>query len=386
MSQPRTGKREALLTQQTALARFGEFALRSDDLTAILQAACRLVGGGLGTEFAKVMELRPDGQTLRVRAGTGWRPGIVGAKKVKAEAGSSDRLALDSGEAVVAPDLDSEERFTWPAFVDEHGVKAFVNVNILGRDGESPYGILEVDTRTPRQFTESDIDFLRTYANLIAAAVARFNILEDLRREAEEKARLFTELQHRVKNNMQVITSLIRIQSSRSDAPAVKEELRKFGFRIDALRLIHEKLHATGEAERVDLGVYLDDLTAALLRFYGEIASKVRLVTDIKPLSAPPEVAVPLGLIVNEFITNSLKYAFDGGAGTIGVRVEEPSPEGICVTLWDDGKGLPTERASGTGLYLIEGLARQVATEIHWNSDSGTELTLTLRNTAQPTG
>lgn len=173
------------LRQQTVLARFGELALRSDDLDEILTEACRLVGDALGTELAKVMELRDNAQTLLVRAGIGWRPGFVGVTKVSTTEDTSEGHALRTGQPTISRDIATETRFRYPSFLLEHNVKAVANVVILGARNKAPFGLLQVDSRSPRDFTESDTDFLRSYANLIAAAVERLNVLRALRnREA----------------------------------------------------------------------------------------------------------------------------------------------------------------------------------------------------------
>ena len=92
------------------------------------------------------------------------------------------------------------------------------------------------------------------------------------------------------------------------------------------------------------------------------------------------EQAAPLGLIVNEFITNSLKYAFDGPEGTVGLRLEPSRGGAARLTLWDDGRGLPADRSGGTGMRMIEGLARQLSARVDWSSASrGTRLGLLLR-------
>ena len=164
----RISREEKLLRQQDVLAKFGELALRSDDLEEILHEACRLVGQALGTELAKVMELQEDGITLLVRAGVGWKPGVVGETRVRADWDSSEGHALQSGHAVTSTDIETETRFTYPGFLTDNGVRALVNVLIIGADSEPPYGILEVDSRSPREFTDADTTFLRSYANLLA--------------------------------------------------------------------------------------------------------------------------------------------------------------------------------------------------------------------------
>jgi two-component sensor histidine kinase len=370
---------EELLSHQTALARFGELALKSDDLSEILQETCRLVSDALGTELAKVMELQDEGKRLFVRAGTGWRPGIVGERTLSPEEDTSTGLALSSGEPLIISDVETESRVRVADFVTEHGVRALVNVNILGPRGERPFGILEVDSRQPRDFTANDIDFLRTYANLIAAAVQRLRVVTELRQKAQEKDQLLQELQHRTKNNLQVISSLVRLQSQRATHSEVREELQKITTRIESLRLLHDKLYNAGLVDQLDLGSYLVDFAGAVLRFHDELSSRVRLVADVGRVLVSPQTAVPLGLITNEFVTNSLKYAFDERGGRIGIEVERAPSGAIVVRLWDDGRGMPEEHTTGTGMYLIDNLAKQIAREVAWGGNGGASLRFTLR-------
>lgn len=174
-------REDALLRQQDVLAKFGELALRSEDLDEILTEACHLVGDALGTDLAKVLEMQADGLTLKVRAGVGWKPGVVGEVTVKAEKGSSEGYALQTGEPVTSDNIDEEVRFTYAGFLRENGVRALVNVAIRGSTDQPPFGILQVDSRTPRQFGERDTSFLRSYANLLGAAVDRIRVSEELR-------------------------------------------------------------------------------------------------------------------------------------------------------------------------------------------------------------
>ena len=189
-----------LLRQQTVLARFGELALTSDDLDGILTEACRLVGEALGTDLAKVMELQEDGETLFVRAGVGWKPGVVGEASTKASDDTSEGYALKTGEPMVSPDIAEETRFSYPPFLVENGVKAVANVVIVGAEGKPPFGLLQIDSREPRRFTDGDTAFLRTYANLISAAVDRLRTTRDLRdreaglRRSEERFRRVSEI------------------------------------------------------------------------------------------------------------------------------------------------------------------------------------------------
>lgn len=172
---------DTLLRQRKVLAKFGELALASDDLEHILDEACRLVGDALETNMAKFMQLQEDGITFLVRNGVGWAPDVVGKVRVQACEGSPERYSLDTNGPVISTDIASETRFRYHDFQIENGVKAFVNVLVHGADGERPFGIFEVDSRVPRQFTESDIDFLRGYSNLLGAVLKRSKTTQVMR-------------------------------------------------------------------------------------------------------------------------------------------------------------------------------------------------------------
>jgi GAF domain-containing protein len=121
-----------LLRRQTVLTRFGELALRSDSLDEILTEACRLVGEALGTDLAKVVEVQEDGETLLVRAGVGWKPGVVGHATIRAHDDTSESHALKTHEPMISPDIAAETRFKYPAFLTDNGVQAVANVIISG--------------------------------------------------------------------------------------------------------------------------------------------------------------------------------------------------------------------------------------------------------------
>ena len=182
-------QRLKLLRQQTTLARFGEFALKTDDLDQILTEACRLVGQALGTDLAKVMELQDDGQNLLLRAGVGWKPGVVGEVTIRVTDNTSEGYALKTGEPMVSPDIAKESRFSYPHFLVDNGVKAVANVVIIGGQDRLPFGILQVDSRVPRRFTKGDITFLRGYANLLAAVMDRLRTTQEAR-NGEARLRL----------------------------------------------------------------------------------------------------------------------------------------------------------------------------------------------------
>ena len=211
--------------QEIGLVRFGELALKSDNLDEILTEACRIAREVLATDLAKVVELQEDQKTLVVRAGVGWKPNIVGIATIMADEYTSEGHCLRTGEPMISPNILEEKRFKYPPFLIEHNVKAVANVIIIGGQNRPPFGVLQVDSCVPREFTESDTLFLRSYANLIAAAVDRIRVGQDMR-EHESKLRL--ELLETVAVRTRELTEANeKLKAEAIDRSKVEEALRQ---------------------------------------------------------------------------------------------------------------------------------------------------------------
>ncbi|TNC59359.1 PAS domain S-box protein [Rubellimicrobium roseum] len=188
---PDRDRSEVLLKQRKVLADFGDVALQSEDLNAVLQEACRLVGEALGTGRAKVLEIEEGGQSLFVRAGVGWASDVVGHVHLPMEEHSSETFAIKLGEPVITQDISKEDRFDVPPFMKEAGVVALVNVPVF-RPGRRAYGLLQVDDTQARDFDQGDIEFLRTYATILGPVIDRLLKLTELR-SSEERFRAIVE-------------------------------------------------------------------------------------------------------------------------------------------------------------------------------------------------
>src|SRR5690606_33413678 len=163
-----------------------------------------------------------------------------------------------------------------------------------------------------------------------------------------------------------------------------RRQLEMIGSRIGAMQVLFEQLYKRNEsAGSTDLGAYLRSLCSNLVGFHGFGGRGSRLDTDIEPLPIEIDRAVPLGLIVNEFIVNSFKHAFPDGSGSVRMTLRPQGPGKAQVRLSDDGVGfdpsaLPRQAAagSGLGLKLIEALARQIEGQLHWTNQSGAALVI----------
>lgn len=373
--------REQMVRRQRALADFGDFALRSEDLGEILTEACRLVSEALGTDLGKVLEIDHEKRELLVRAGIGWKPGIVGQMRLPMGERSSETYSIDRGEPVITKDIGDEDRFDFPDFMREHGTVAIVNVPIFLPGGRA-YGLFQVDSRERREFEEEDTEFLRTYTTILGPVIDRLHKISDLQAALDANRHLLRELQHRIKNHIGIIASLVRMRTKQAGTQDARRELAAVGQRIETLRLVHERLYVAGTADRLPLRPFLTQLVEGLSHLHGGQSGKVRLDFAVEEVELSPDAAVPLGLVVNEFVTNSLRYAFDGRGGAIKVCVEALEGGVIRVRLSDDGKGLPagpgrpSAPGSGTGMRIIEALARQIGAKPDWSSSGGTTLRL----------
>ena len=368
------GLAQRLQQQKAALAEFGVEAFGSENLDSLLLKAAVLAGQGLDVERSKVLELLPSGDRFLIRAGVGWNPQVVGKATIEAGAASPAGYALLTGKPVVSQDLQTDPRFTCPEVLRQHGIRSAVNVIIGGR--ERPVGVLEVDSRRRRRFSQDDVNFLQGFANLLAAAIDRLQADRRLGEVAQQKAVLLHELQHRVKNSLQVIAGIISLQRRKSRHELVRAELDVVASRIEALRVLYAELFLVNHHTEVELADYLGDLCRSLLQSHLGKDKAVELDLDCAPLTVHLDRSAPLGLVTAEFVINSIKHAFPDGRGRISVLLERVDGSTARLVLADDGTGFEARQGNGSGLRLIEQLALQAEASLSWRTSPGSSLEL----------
>ncbi len=172
---------QARARQQAAVAQLGQCALTAVDLPTLMNEAVNLVAQTLEVELTKILELSPEGDTLLLRAGVGWKEGLVGQATVSAGTDSQAGYTLLSSEPIIVEDLRTETRFSGPPLLREHNVVSCISV-IIGSK-ERPFGVLGAHTPQRRTFTPSEIDFLQAVANMLAEAIERKRVEESLRQQ-----------------------------------------------------------------------------------------------------------------------------------------------------------------------------------------------------------
>jgi len=199
-----------------------------------------------------------------------------------------------------------------------------------------------------------------------------------------EKEVMLREIHHRVKNNLQVISSLVSLQADTLADERMRSVFDDVRNRVRAMALVHEKLYQTGDLAHLNFADYAASLLHYLWRSHGALAEKVRLDLAVAPMALPIEAAVPCGLILNELVGNALKHAFPTGSGgevTVGLE-QDPDTETVCLWVRDNGVGLPAglewQQSRSLGLRLVQMLAGQLCGRVETGTGPGAEFRVTF--------
>ncbi len=206
---------------------------------------------------------------------------------------------------------------------------------------------------------------------------------QKLRQSLAEKEVLLKEIHHRVKNNLQIVSSLLYLQEdSMEDAKGV-EILRESQNRVKSMALIHEQLYGTDDLAKIDFGHYLKGLTANLRDAYAIEPARIRMNVKADDISLGVDMAVPCGLIVNELVSNALKHAFKPQQdGTIDIVFQKLGAHRMQIVVKDDGVGMAgpfdDTKKQSLGLKLVDTLTSQLGGAFTSESDGGTQFTIVL--------
>ena len=352
------------IRQQELLAELGVLALQRTGFISMLNHTVRVTAEGLGAEYCKVLEYIPAENRLLVRAGVGWEEGVVGSASVGADLASPAGYALRTGKPVISNHLANEQRFRTPELLVEHGIRRAMNV-ILQGDG-SPFGVLEVDSTSEGEFGEHDIAFLQGAANILGMAIEQQQYQRKLQAALDRHQILLKEVNHRVKNSLQVVTAMLQLQANSVGDPDLSERLNEASSRVNAVGRAYERLAYNADYENIELVEYLREIigdlepTVAPCKIEFEASEEIQIAADR---------AILVGLIINELVANAGKYAYpDCPGGLIWVRLFQSDKNSIFVSVRDEGAGLPpgfdptTSKRLGT--RLVNALSKQLGAEL----------------------
>jgi two-component sensor histidine kinase len=204
-----------------------------------------------------------------------------------------------------------------------------------------------------------------------------------LQESLHEKESLLKEVHHRVKNNLQLISSMLSLQAARITDAAVSELFSESRNRVRSMALVHENLYRAGNFSKISMLAHIETLSASLARAYGLNAGSIELRTDVEDISLDLDIAIPVGLIVNELTSNALKHAFpDGRQGLVHIGLRRLGPNRCELTLRDDGIGMDgtidPRHSDSMGLQLVHDLTEQLHGSIEVTRAGGTTFTLSF--------
>ena len=211
----------------------GVLALQGTKFMDMLDQTARITAEGLSAEYCKVLDHFPAENRLLVRAGVGWGRGSRRLRQCGGLLASPGGYALRTGKPVISNHLENEQRFRTPELLVEHRIRRAMNV-ILQGDG-APFGVLEVDSTSEGEFSEHDIAFLQGAANILGMAIEQQQYQRKLQAALDRYEVLLREVNHRVKNSLQVVISMLQLQANAVGDPALGEQLTQAASRVNAV-------------------------------------------------------------------------------------------------------------------------------------------------------
>ena len=247
-------------------------------------------------------------------------------------------------------------------------------------------------------FTTPQVELLKLLSTQMASAIVNAQVYDDLEKAVEqrtaqlaeanqalqasldEKVVLLKEVHHRVKNNLQLVVSLLNLQARKQPNPQLVESFRELQNRVNSMSMLHEILYRSENLARVNFAGYISQLCAQLAKSFGTAARRIELKYRIENASLAMDQAVPCGLIINELVTNAMKYAFPASqGGQISIEMTA-SGSHVILQVSDNGVGLPenvdAHRAGSLGLKLVHILAEQLRGTIAATSQGGASFTI----------
>jgi PAS domain S-box-containing protein len=399
--------RLARARQQEIVASLGELALREWDLQKVFEHATAAVANVLEVEYCKVLELLPGGEEVLLRAGVGWKPGLVGTARVSTGTDSQAGYTLASGAPVIVHDLRCEERFRGPSLLIEHEVVSGISCIIRGPQGE-PWGVLGTHSMRRVEFTRDDASFLSSVSNVLGHAIQRERAESALREADRRKDEFIAMLSHELRNPIAPLRSaldLMRLKEPLGADPELRAMMERQLAHL--VRLVDDLLEASRisrgllelRREPVQLALVLRSAVEAAEPLVLEARHKLEIELPDDPIWLDGD-AVRLAQCFANLLNNAARYTPRGGC--IWLRAVQAADGTVRVSVRDTGAGFSAETKAvlfemfsrgessvglGIGLALARKLAHMHGGSVEAHSDGegrGSEFTVSLPITAPP--
>ena len=266
------------------------------------------------------------------------------------------------------------------------GLNVLTDITILKQAEETIRSANEVLEKRVAERTE---DLVMANEQLTAEVTARTRVEQEITRSLEEKELLLREIHHRVKNNLQIIASLLNLQSRYITDPNVLESIKDSQSRVRAMALAHERIYRSHNLSDINIKDYLKYLTKQILQFYNIPQHQIGISVTMDDIMTDIDTVIPLGLILNELVSNSLKHAFpDGRKGTISLDGTPQDANKLRIVYHDNGVGMPAgfdwKNTESLGLRLVNSLVDQLDGTIESSGGEGTTFIINIRQKRDP--
>ncbi len=357
---------ETQARQQAAVADLGRLAITEPTLSALMDKAVEVVAHTLGVRYCEVLELVPEGDALLLRAGVGWKEGLVGRTTFGVGPDSQAGYTLVSRDSVLVEDLREEKRFSGTPLLHEHGVVSGMSVVIHGQD--KSYGVLGAHTDSRRTFTEDDANFLQAVANVIATAVDRKEAEEALLEVGEaERRKMAHNLHDGALQDLTYAVAEVQLVQAISKDPELDPRLQRV---VEALVRMGRELRGIVYDLRLEeeRDKPLPELLESLVEMNRRMSPDRNIRLDVQDGFASDALrqrGTQLLRILQEALTNVHKHA---DARNVLVRLGGNGDE-IWVEVTDDGRGFDPETIPGVGLRSMRERSRALGGNLEIESE-----------------
>ena len=390
---------EAEISRLTSILKgirnINQLIARVDSEDELLIGACQILVEEIDYAFSWICLIEEGTYDLKPAAFAGIETEVMDELVVRWDDSEYGRgaagRAIKTGLTQVVQRIGGEPlSHPWQSFAEKTGYRSVCSLPL--KAGERVVGVLNVHSQQEDVFYGEELELLEEVTDDIAFAIGalrerkrRQKAEGRLKASLKEKETLLREIHHRVKNNMQVISSLLQLQASKSNDRQVIGILEDSRNRIQSMALIHDKLYRSEDFTQIDFTKYIQELSHSLFRAYGVDPGKVTFKSDIEQIPIGLDCAIPCGLLVNELVTNSLKHAFPkSGGGEIRIALHAVKGDETMLSVSDNGIGLPKDldfrKTASVGLHLVTILAEnQLEGKIELDRTGGTKFSITFK-------
>ncbi len=342
--------------------------------------ACVQIARAAGCHHSKLMIYDPACAEMRLIAGKGWKPNVIGNAALGSDMASPPGCAFQTRLPVRIDDLPNSPDFRFELVLKDHDIRSVLNAP-MSIDG-IVWGVIEVDSTEANAFDEDDQQFMLAFALLLANAIKSHVAEEERETAAGREARsprptcCSKSTTAGFATISRILLSILGSRRSRAASDEIKEEYREIMDQVTAVVLAHDLLSAGDDQTLVDLAVYIEAVCASVQKTMSELGP--RIAKELDHLKARPNRAMPLGLITNELLTNAFKYGKVSNRELfINVRLAHSNTGEGILSVSDNGPGMSKGREGSQGLRLVRMLVGQLSGRIEVASGhEGTTVTV----------